>query len=215
MERSERRGDEIEAVQSYLSAEDGCIRVESEDEGGWITASLSLPTKLRGQRVEVRIRMPPKYPGHACLEVSQVACNCSRDEERELHRAAEAACGDDESVLSVADAVESEISRIERSQQCGKGQQEGTAPSSSSLGRAVMKRAACWSHHIVNEKKRRTIFSWAGKLEIAGFLKPGYPGIIIVEGPKEGLDEFLRRLKTLRWKAFQVRPEPFPALSSF
>lgn len=41
----------------------------------------------------------------------------------------------------------------------------------------------------------------------AGISKPGYPGVIVVEGLSANVNEFVARIKRLNWQALQVRCE--------
>ncbi|KAK9846111.1 hypothetical protein WJX84_010253 [Apatococcus fuscideae] len=67
--------------------------------------------------------------------------------------------------------------------------------------------AMCYMHHLLSSKKRRDIRHWAEELSMRGFVKCGYPGILVVEGLAPDLHEYLSRLKALPWAAFQVRLE--------
>ena len=64
--------------------------------------------------------------------------------------------------------------------------------------------AMCYMHHLLSSKKRRDIRHWAEELSMRGFVKCGYPGILVVEGLAPDLHEYLSRLKALPWAAFQV-----------
>ncbi|CAG8452782.1 7413_t:CDS:2 [Diversispora eburnea] len=50
-------------------------------------------------------------------------------------------------------------------------------------------------------------FQWLGNEEQVELWKPGYPGIIIVEGLYDNVQEYISRLKNLRWQAITVRSE--------
>ncbi|KAK9765090.1 RWD domain-containing protein 2B, variant 2 [Basidiobolus ranarum] len=56
-------------------------------------------------------------------------------------------------------------------------------------------RALLWMHHIKNPNKRKDIVHWADELQLNGFSKPGYPGIVVVEGLDENVQEYISRLK--------------------
>ncbi|SCZ90508.1 BZ3500_MvSof-1268-A1-R1_Chr1-3g02032 [Microbotryum saponariae] len=64
-----------------------------------------------------------------------------------------------------------------------------------------------WSHHLLATGKRKKIVQWSTELGLWGISKPGYPGVIIVEGLEADADEFVHRIKQLNWKALQVRCE--------
>jgi len=63
------------------------------------------------------------------------------------------------------------------------------------------------SHHLLSTEKRKSILTWCSELQLWGVSKVGYPGIIIVEGVKDGVAEFARRLKSLSWLALNGRWE--------
>ena len=62
-------------------------------------------------------------------------------------------------------------------------------------------------HHIKSVTKRKHIVEWAGELKLGGFSKPGFPGIVVIEGLEEDAAEYVQRLKRLRWQAMAVRAE--------
>lgn len=68
-------------------------------------------------------------------------------------------------------------------------------------------RRAIWFHHIKSLTKRKHIVEWSKELNLGGFSKPGYPGVIICEGCEADAEEFVHRLRQLRWKAMAVRGE--------
>lgn len=71
----------------------------------------------------------------------------------------------------------------------------------------VLGRRLCYSHHIINAAKRKAVVEWAVQLGLGGFSKIGWPGIIVVEGMEQNVEEYCRALQRLRWKHFTVRGE--------
>lgn len=61
-----------------------------------------------------------------------------------------------------------------------------------------------WFHHLLSTTKRKAIKSLES---LCGISKPGYPGILVLQGPKPALDEAITELKSMRWQAMQVRGE--------
>ena len=49
--------------------------------------------------------------------------------------------------------------------------------------------------------------AWASELGLVGLCKPGYPGVLIVQGEAGAVAEYLSRLRALRWKAMAVRAQ--------
>lgn len=71
----------------------------------------------------------------------------------------------------------------------------------------VLGRRAIYFHHIINPNKRRVVKEWALELQLGGFSKIGWPGIVIVEGRESDVQEYVRRLQHLKWKQMAVRGE--------
>jgi hypothetical protein len=74
---------------------------------------------------------------------------------------------------------------------------------STDIGRRLI-----WAHHIKSGTKKKQIVAWASELKLSGYCKPGYPGIILVEGFEHNVLEYFRRLRRLTWKALVVKGEP-------
>lgn len=72
---------------------------------------------------------------------------------------------------------------------------------------ALTKLVLIWSHHILATSKRKFIHDTSKELNLNGVCKPGYPGIIIVEGEAANVDDFVEQIKQLRWQALSVKAE--------
>ncbi|XP_046811568.1 RWD domain-containing protein 2A [Lucilia cuprina] len=57
-----------------------------------------------------------------------------------------------------------------------------------------------YSHHIKSKTKRQEIVKQSRNLDLTGFMRPGKPGIICVEGLKECTQEFWRIIKSMNWQ---------------
>ncbi|CAG8498143.1 2184_t:CDS:2 [Dentiscutata heterogama] len=68
-------------------------------------------------------------------------------------------------------------------------------------------RILIWTHHLLSLEKRKCVCRWANELGIWGLSKPGYPGIIIVEGLYDNVQDYISRLKNLKWQAITIRSE--------
>lgn len=66
-------------------------------------------------------------------------------------------------------------------------------------------RRLIWFHHIKSLEKRKSIVAWARAARLAGFCKPGFPGVLAAEGDEAALGDFVHRLRALRWQAMDVR----------
>jgi iron only hydrogenase large subunit-like protein len=64
-----------------------------------------------------------------------------------------------------------------------------------------------WFHHIKSTEKRKNLVAWARELDCSGFSKPGFPGVVVVEGLVSDVREYVGRVRALQWQAMQVRAE--------
>lgn len=89
--------------------------------------------------------------------------------------------------------------------------QEGSSGSSnrnSNTSTQITEPEICYwifSHHIRNPKKRKVIVDWSRELGLTGCCLPGKPGIIVVEGPEDKVEEYWKRIRVLTWKRIQVK----------
>lgn len=88
---------------------------------------------------------------------------------------------------------------------CGEGGEEKSAASGRRSVRVA--RLLIYFHHIKSAKKKREIVDNACELDLSGFWKEGFPGIIIIEGLEESCLEFVKRIQRLRWQHMVVRGE--------
>ena len=61
-----------------------------------------------------------------------------------------------------------------------------------------------WFHHLLSTAKRKAILAFQS---VRGISKPGYPGILVLQGSRNVLDVTVADLKVMRWQAMQVRGE--------
>jgi len=67
------------------------------------------------------------------------------------------------------------------------------------------------SHHLISPTKRRNMQHWSAQLNISGFAKVGYPGVIYCEGLQDQVEKFVANIKAMQWLALRVRfVEPAP-----
>ncbi len=65
-----------------------------------------------------------------------------------------------------------------------------------------VRRVLIWFHHIVSVTKRKNIVSWARELQLGGYSKPGWPGIVVIEGMEDDVEEYVQRLRALQWQVW-------------
>lgn len=62
-----------------------------------------------------------------------------------------------------------------------------------------------YMHHIYSKTKRRDILSLASELDLTGFMLPGKPGVVCVEGNVRNTKEFYNILRRWNWKSISCR----------
>ena len=86
---------------------------------------------------------------------------------------------------------------------------EATERSLQTKSNILLERKLIYSHHLISKVKRRDILSLAKKLQLGGYSKIGWPGIIIIEGRADlnSCQLFLNEMKSMRWQYLTVRGE--------
>lgn len=62
-----------------------------------------------------------------------------------------------------------------------------------------------YSHHIKSKTKRKNIVQSANDLDLSGFIRPGKPGVICVEGLKSNTSEFWKTIRSWNWYKISIR----------
>ena len=52
-----------------------------------------------------------------------------------------------------------------------------------------------WAHHILDSDRRKSIIAEALQLGLGGFLKSGYPGVVVIEGKQDACEEYVLWIK--------------------
>jgi len=62
-----------------------------------------------------------------------------------------------------------------------------------------------WFHHIKSIEKRKEIVACGRAERVRGFCKPGFPGVIVLEGPTGASLAFVCAIRAMRWQAMEIR----------
>lgn len=62
-----------------------------------------------------------------------------------------------------------------------------------------------YSHHIKSKTKRKNIVQNASDLDLTGFIRPGKPGVICVEGLKSNTLDFWKIIRSWNWQKITIR----------
>ncbi|KAG7382320.1 RWD domain-containing protein 2B [Phytophthora pseudosyringae] len=141
-----------------------------------------------------------------CPQLSRVVIEKLNTELGEL---AAAACESQQVVgLQLYQQMHDFLSQVQISARVDQqSQAAATVPAPEASAPLVLGRRAIYFHHIIASNKRRVVKEWASELQLGGFSKIGWPGVVIVEGAEPNVQEYVRRLQHLRWKQITVRGE--------
>ena len=155
----------------------------SDDDGGGAT---------------IRCRLPPRYPENAAT-VALISLDGLRRSYRDNiakklnERADESASTGQEAILNVIDYLKELVTQYvecDAADAVGAADQSVTDEGSSEWGRRWI-----WVHHITDVNRCKSIVKEARQLSLRGYLKPGYPGIVCIEGNGSQCDAFVTFIK--------------------
>lgn len=218
---NERQEGEIDFVEAaYESNEAWC-------EDSWkIFRRLHLPCgDANAVVIILELHMPELYPEQDCLAVlgfvesasSPLAAKAGYDglpellnSCRQLSRALEGS----EAVLSllqfadewVSDHWPTFVSMLNYDPQGNRGDSSSSG-TATLVPSPVFGRRLIYSHHIIAKRKRAEIQALASEHKLSGFVKIGWPGIIIVEGLEEDCQAFYDDIRRWPWQYLAVRGE--------
>lgn len=69
----------------------------------------------------------------------------------------------------------------------------------------LMERLWIYSHHIKSKTKRQNIIKLSKDLDLSGFMLPGKPGVICVEGDKVNTQQFWKVIRVWNWHKITIR----------
>lgn len=67
-----------------------------------------------------------------------------------------------------------------------------------------LERVWIWSHHIYSKIKRQNIFKLCKNHDLSGFMWPGKPGVICMEGGMENVEEVVKSIKSWQWQKIKI-----------
>lgn len=67
-----------------------------------------------------------------------------------------------------------------------------------------MQRIWLWSHHIYSKIKRQDILKLSKDYNLSGFMWPGKPGVVCIEGGYEEVEEMTKTIKSWQWQKLKI-----------
>lgn len=194
--------DELECVAAMYDDGDSSCSVGASAGDSF---SVAVHTRLEGRGgAVVAFNLPPGYPSAAPCRASlrcDAVSNAERDRLADTLRAAAADCAGEEAVLRCIQALQGYCE--ENPPRAAAGGAEGSTAAASAPdpapAPAVIAVRMLWFHHIKSLTKRRFIVDAARSHGLGGFSKPGYPGVVVIEGEEGQCDSVVKSIRGLRW----------------
>jgi hypothetical protein len=172
----------------------------------------------------ISVAFPHEYPTNASPVATFFGDDAAVDDfaANVAHNGIIKACVDENSgeehvmqlIMALNEHISAENDRVREDQQVTVAKQqaeknifEADQQKSAESIAPMLGRRLVYSHHIINPNKRKQIKEWASELGLGGYTKIGWPGIIVIEGPEDGCQEYVSRLQHLRWQYLSVRGE--------
>jgi hypothetical protein len=193
-EALERAVAEIEALQAIYEA-DFVVHSVSElaaatETGEAVTASLHVSLHLPEVKLQLKCSLPPGYPITAPARVSIEGR--TRKEEDFLTDKMQAKATELLGQEAIMELVH-ELQELANEMDVAAIPEESAANETESSFPENLGRRWIWAHHITDTARRKSIVQEARELKLGGYLKAGYPGIVVVEG--FACDEFVNWIK--------------------
>lgn len=178
-----------------------------------LSVNISLHTLDTCDRATLHATLPAGYPAEpAEIQVSCPALTSEHHAELTSSLRAlslDASAADREALAELAMALQHEANdRLQRQQQRASVARDAvSAATTMGYPPSLFGRRMLWFHHIKSPEKRKEIVARARGAQLRGFSKPGFPGVIVVEGRDDECKSFVEGLRALRWQAMDVRWE--------
>jgi acylphosphatase len=220
-EELERRNAELEFVSAAYAVEEAWTDT-GNDGVSIVYRRLNLPANENDEaRILLQLTMPYGYPTHSPLQIAAtVDESSSSNDMKSVWNALPhliQACREEADSLVGMEAVLSVMSRADvwvndewPNFSCSALHEEPfdtsvtpvTPSSTSVLGRRLI-----YSHHLISKIKRADIRALASQYDLTGYVKVGWPGIILIEGDEDACNAFYDEIRKWAWKYLVVRGE--------
>ena len=145
--------------------------------------------------VRLYFGLPPGYPLSQPIKVSVLTAEgfvsrSARDDLTcQLQEKAQEMIGS-EAVMELIQCCQERLVQLQSEAKDKETQSAIEDSDSTALGRRWI-----WVHHIKDRQRKEDIVREAQERALGGYLKAGYPGIVVVEGPRRACDEFVMWIK--------------------
>ncbi|KAL7516793.1 hypothetical protein ACHAWX_001770 [Stephanocyclus meneghinianus] len=151
-------------------------------------------------RVRLRITLPPGYPNLAPAEVAVLTApkdfpkRLLDDLSLKLTNRTKELIGF-EIMMEVINECRDALDDWKSARSLDSHELKDSCTVDKSLPSCLLSRRWIWVHHITNSNRFNQIVQEARQLHLGGYVKGGYPGVVVVEGSCQNCDEFVVWIK--------------------
>ena len=183
-----------------------------QSESNFTSRDIAFDIVLPGQ-ISIRLYVPPSFPASKIRFFLNSAQEISNDEKNKISSAIQRAIDDssDNDAMGSLEICQMAVDLCREWLENRKNNKstKGCSNKAPSIDKKRLARFLIYFHHIKSGKKRQAIVNNARDLNLGGFSKQGFPGIVVVEGCDVDVLEFVKRIQHLRWQHMVVRGEEF------
>eukprot|EP00088_Acartia_fossae_P057770 TRINITY_DN6742_c1_g1_i10.p1 TRINITY_DN6742_c1_g1~~TRINITY_DN6742_c1_g1_i10.p1 ORF type:complete len:289 (-),score=30.38 TRINITY_DN6742_c1_g1_i10:161-1027(-) len=161
-----------------------------------------------GSIVETMIKLPSDYPLTSLPEVYIRSESLKRPDQSRLNKDLQTALKDDSlpqepCVLFIVDWLQSNATQYLTS--TSKDSTTSETDSNSVINSGMFSRLWIYSHHIYSKIKRKNMLDLSKEYCLSGFVLPGKPGIICIEGDSKNTGDWWAIVRNWQWKRLSLK----------
>ncbi|CAB9527933.1 RWD domain-containing protein 2B [Seminavis robusta] len=163
-----------------------------------LEVELQIAGGAKGPSARVYFGLGPGYPSLEPVRVSVLTTeglanrSAKEDLARQLKEKAKGLVGS-EAILELVQECQEELCQLH--EQTLQQHEEKNINSDDNNSDHTLGRRWIWVHHITDRQRKLDIVSEARDHGLGGYLKAGYPGIVVVEGPRRACNNFVTWIK--------------------
>lgn len=165
---------------------------------------LTLVLESEGKKLDIVATLPPEYPTQAGPEVYVRAEKLSRTGQANINRELSQYLSGDQ-ILVGEPCLVSLVSWLQENGASFFTEEQKVEVKVETKDDPRFLRFWVYSHHIYSKIKRKDLQDLASELKLTGFVMPGKPGIICVEGSSDDVNDWWGIVRNWQWKHIKLK----------
>ena len=200
--------DELEILQSIypdLIVIDDQDRLDCQELSKDTSEKPILRFAIKFSQIELSICLPGNYPDTEVAEIRIVWSSLSSQMLSKIIEIMKTTVTAGKGQPVMLDVISSVIDVIDDLSAKQLAESSGTGKNDTLVVKVVYNRLWYYAHHIYSKGKRSNMLQWSKDLSLNGFILPGKPGIICVEGPQKSCKDFNSLVRAMNWQLLKLQ----------